>query len=379
MSKNQEKDITRKEYKIKRFIELMIPITTCSLRCPYCYVTHRKLFDKKVKPFNYTPEQIRKALSVKRLGGGSLINLCAEGETLLSYEVIDIVKELLEEGHFVMIVTNATLSKRIDELISLPSHLLERLFIKFSYHYVQLKERNLLNKFFDNIRKIRDAGASFTLEVTPYDELVPYIEEMNNRALNELGALPHYTVARDARPKDGHLPLLTKFSRMEYKDIWGKFDSPLFDFKFSIFEQPRKEFCYVGDWSSVVDLSNGTWRQCYHSALRSVDIFSDLEKPIPFQAIGKNCISHHCWNGHVWLGLGSIPELDSPTYAEMRDRICKDGSHWLKPAFQSIFSTKLKDINKEYSGLKKLKTEIKVKPFAIARKLKSKIKNQLLD
>lgn len=375
---SNNKGQTESDFRIKRFIELMIPIHACTLRCPYCYVTHRGLFDTDIPQFQYSPQHIRKALSVKRLGGRSLINLCATGETLLSHEVVEIAKELLEEGHYLMIVTNATLSNRIDELAAFPPELLDRLFIKFSYHYEQLKRRNLLDKFFANIKKMRDAGASFTLEVTPYDELTPLVDELNERAYNELGAIPHYTVARDDRHK-GRLPLLTAMSRRKYNTVWGRFNSPLFNFKFSIFEKPRKEFCYAGEWTGVVEITNGTWRQCYHSASKAVDIFTDLEKPIPFQAIGHNCMSHHCWNGHVWLGLGCIPTLKTPTYAEMRDKVCNDGSHWLSPTFRKVFSHKLYDCNCEYSRAKKAATAIKVTPYAMLRKLKNKIQNNISD
>ncbi|MCM1452579.1 MAG: radical SAM protein [Clostridium sp.] len=364
--------------KIKRFIELLIPIHACTLRCPYCYVTHRSLFDNTVEPFKYKPKEIRKALSVKRLGGVSLINMCATGETLLSHEVVEIAKELLEEGHYVMIVTNATLSNRIEEITSFPKPLLNRLFFKFSYHYEQLKKRNLLDKFFLNIRRVKESGASFTLEVTPYDELIPIVDELNQRAIDELGAIPHYTVARDDR-KIGRLPLLTKMGREEYRKAWGQFNSPLFDFKFSIFEHKRKEFCYAGDWSGVVDLQTGTWRQCYYNATRPVDIFSDIEKPIPFQAIGHNCMSHHCWNGHVWLGLGDIPSMQTPTYAEMRNRICVDGSEWLTPTFKEIFSRKLNEQNSEYSFARKIMTEVIVKPVAITKKIRNIIKTNIND
>lgn len=54
--------------------------------------------------------------------------------------------------------------------------------------------------------------ASFTIEVTPSDELIPYIDEMKEVSLREFGALPHITVARDESKPD--YPLLTKLSKM---------------------------------------------------------------------------------------------------------------------------------------------------------------------
>ena len=359
-----------KPHKFVRFIELRIPVHACTLRCQYCYITHRSLFDSYVRPFRYSPHYIRRVLSRQRLGGAAIINMCAEGETLLSSEVIELARELLEEGHYVMIVTNATLTNRIEELANFPKEIIDRLFIKFSYHYLQLKERGLLDKFFNNIRMIRDAGASFTLEVTPHDELIPLVEEMNQRAIQELGALPHFTVARDDRYAGRHLPLLTQMNREEYRNFWGRFNSPLFDYKLKIFEQPRSEFCYAGDWSGIVEIATGTWRQCYYNASRPVDIFTDPDSPIPFLAIGHNCMSPHCWNGHTWLGLGSIPGMETPTYAEMRNRICEDGSEWLNPTFKELFSHRLEESHIPYSLSRRIATDLKVAPIAIAKRIR---------
>ena len=55
---------------------------------------------------------MRKALSKERLGGICLINFCGGGETLLPPEIVKYIRVLLEEGHYIMIVTNATVSKR---------------------------------------------------------------------------------------------------------------------------------------------------------------------------------------------------------------------------------------------------------------------------
>ena len=37
--------------KIKRFIDCYVPVTTCTLRCHYCYITHHRLFDNKLPTF----------------------------------------------------------------------------------------------------------------------------------------------------------------------------------------------------------------------------------------------------------------------------------------------------------------------------------------
>ena len=38
---------------------------------------------------------------------------------------------------------------------------------------------------------MRDAGASFAVEVTPHDELIPQIESIKELVYREVGAWPH--------------------------------------------------------------------------------------------------------------------------------------------------------------------------------------------
>jgi organic radical activating enzyme len=337
--------------KMKRFIDIYVPVEACTLRCHYCYITHHRLFANKLPKFKYDVETFRKALSKERLGGTCLLNFCGGGETLLPPEMPSYIKAVLEEGHYVMVVTNATIDKAFDEIASFPKELLNRLFFKFSYHYLQLKERNWFGKFFNNIRKVRDAGASFTLEATPSDELIPYIQEMQDLAIQEVGAVCHVTVARDEHDMS-QLKILTQMSREDYKKTWEVFDSKLFDYKFSIFGEPRKEFCHAGDWTLSLDMGNGILRQCYCS-LHSQNIMDDVQRPIIFKSIGCHCQQPHCFNGHAWIALGTIPELKSPTFAELRNRICTDGTEWLKPEMKAFLSQKLYDNNKEYSKSKK--------------------------
>lgn len=337
--------------KLKRFIDIYVPVEACTLRCHYCYITHHRLFANKLPKFKYDVKTFRKGLSKERLGGTCLLNFCGGGETLLPPELPQYLKAVLEEGHYVMVVTNATIDRAFNEISQFPKELLDRLFFKFSYHYLQLKERKLFNKFFNNIRKVRDAGASFTLEVTPSDELIPYIDELKELAQKEVGAIPHITVARDEHDMSS-LNILTKMNKEEYANTWGAFNSKLFEYKFSIFNKKRNEFCHAGDWTLNLDMGSGILRQCYKS-LYNQNIFDDIEKPINFKPIGCNCLQPHCFNGHAWLALGTIPELVTPTYAELRNRICENGSEWLKPRMKDFMNQKLYENNEEYSNIRK--------------------------
>lgn len=359
--------------KIKRYIDCYIPVTTCTLRCPYCYITQHRLFEGPLPKFEYSPQHVRKALSKERLGGTCLINFCADGETLLAPEIVSYIREILEEGHYVMIVTNATVSKRFDEIADLPAELTRHIFFKFSYHYLEFKEKNLFDKVFSNIRKVRNAGCSFTLELTPSDEAIPYIEDIKAQAIRELGAVNHVTIARDEKDLAAELPMMTNLPLEKYTDIWGSFQSKLFEYKLTIFGHKRKEFCYAGDWSFILNLANGDMHQCYHGWYHQ-NIFKNIDKPIRFRAIGCHCREHHCYNGHSYIVLGDIPELKAPTYAELRNRVCEDGSEWLNKEVKELMSSKLWESNIEYSALKKIYINLSTLPRIFCYKLKCKYK-----
>ena len=344
--------------KMRRFIDIYVPVETCTLRCHYCYITQHRLFAKSLPKFKYDVETFRKALSKQRLGGVCLLNFCGGGETLLPPEMPDYIRAILEEGHYVMVVTNGTVDRAFNEIASFPKELLERLFFKFSYHYLQLKERKLFDKFFANIRKMRDAGASFTLEATPSDELLPHIQEMRDLALKEVGAVCHVTVGRDEHDMST-LGILTKMDREEYRKTWSAFDSKLFNYKFSIFGVRRREFCHAGDWTSCLNMGTGVLSQCY-GGLFSQNIMDDVTKPIEFKPIGCHCQQPHCYNGHAWIALGAIPELEAPTYAELRNRECADGTEWLQPKMKAFLSQKLYDNNAEYGQCKKCRINVEM-------------------
>ena len=338
--------------KIKKFIDAYIPVTTCNLRCHYCYITLQHQFDNEIPSFPYTPEYMAKALSKERLGGICCLNFCGGGETLLPKEMPNIINELLKQGHYVMVVTNGTITQRFDEIIEkIDSNLLEKLFFKFSFHYLEFKRLNLLDTFFSNINKIKKAGCSFTVEITPNDEIIPYIDDIKNISIKNIGALPHITVARDSRKKE--LPILTDLSKEDYIKTWEQFKSTMFKYKMSVFGEKRKEFCYAGAWTYSLNFLTGELRQCYCGKLLQ-NIYEDTDTPIKELPIGHKCPESHCYNAHAWLTFGDIPNHNAPTYADIRNRICADGSEWLQPKVKEFFSSKLNETNKEYNFVKKL-------------------------
>lgn len=356
---------------MKRFINCHVPVTTCNLRCPYCYVTQNKWWDAALPKFQYSPEYIGKALTQERLGGECHFNMCGTGETLMPPEMPSIVKEILKNGHTVMIITNGTMTHRFKEICEFPKELLDRLCFKFSLQWVELKRLKLMDKFFSNVKMVKEAGCSFSIELTPHDEIIEEIPKIKNKCMEEVGAYCHITVAR--RDDIPGVPILTDLSREDYIKTWGTFDSKMFEFKMTTFNKKRCEFCYAGAWSMLLDLGTGEARQCYKTYTKQ-NIFKNLNRKIKWEAIGNNCRSDHCHNSHAFLTLGLIPEIDAPNYSEIRNRETNTGEQWLTETMKKSLSEKLYDSNEEYSKIKKVSINVKNKSKLIAYKLYKSIK-----
>lgn len=323
---------------IKRFIDCYVPTEVCNFNCKYCYLGQKGKRKGEINPISHSPEEVTAALSRKRWGGRVFLNFCAAGETLLGDDLLPIIKALVVEGHIVQIVTNGSITKRFEEISKWDIELLDRLFIKFSYHYMELKRLNLTDVFFNNIKLVQSAGASISLEITPDDSIIPYMDEIQEEATYHLGALPHVTVARNENTSK--FEILSDLDKNEYQKVWGTFDSPMFDLKMRLLSEKRTEYCYGGEKTFYLDLKIGNLKQCYRGEIID-NIYDNPGADINFKAIGRCCPEEYCYNGHAWLTLGTIPELDVPTYKDMRDRKCTDGSFWLKPGIQELFSQKI--------------------------------------
>lgn len=356
---------------IKKFITLRIPVYSCNFRCVYCYVgQHQNAYSQGIKPMIMDPEYIGNYFSKERLGGACYFNCCADGETTLHPQLVSLVRELIKHGHFVDIITNGTVSNRFDEIITaLDIEQRKHLFIKFSFHYLELKKKDLMDVYVANVNKIRDAGISYSIEITPHDELIPFIDEIKEFSIKTFGALPHITVARNEDTKN--IELLSKYSKDEYKKIWSVFDSALFDFKHSIFNVKRNEFCYAGLWSLNVNLVTGDYSQCYIGD--KLGNITEINKPINLRPICK-CRQPHCFNGHAFLAFGLCPNLNTVTYMDERNRIRIDGTEFLNETTKTFFSSKLKDSNTELTAIEKTKYRFKAFCLRLSRAPKVIIK-----
>ncbi len=334
--------------KIKRMIMLQVPTSICNLRCHYCYLAQRpESYQGLQAEMKYSPEYVAEALSPSRLGGICFINSCADGETLLTKNIDKYYKALVEKGHYLEIVTNLTATPMIERILQWNAELLKRIEFKCSFHYLELKKKNLLDVFSQNVNMIWESGASATIEITPSDELIPLIDEVKEYSIRHFGALPHLTIARDDRTEG--IVNLTSLSEEEYYNTWKSFNSDLWEYKRSVFGKKQVDFCYAGLWSVSVNIVNGDTSACYYQKMPN--IFENIDKPYHFEPIGK-CPIAHCYNAHAFLTFGLIPDSTVKTYSEMRNRIRSDGSEWLQPELKAFYNSKLIDSNKQWPKIK---------------------------
>lgn len=331
--------------KMKRFIDVYVPTEVCNLKCTYCYVAQRGRVRNIIGVIGHSPEEVKKALSVERLGGICFLNFCGSGETLFGNEILPIIKAVLEEGHYVQIVTNGTVSEKFKEIIHWDREILKRIFVKFSFHFLELKRLNLMDVYFNNVNLMKEAGCSFTIEMMPHDELIPYIDEIKTVCLKNVYALPHLTVGRDETTVE--LKLLSKYNVEEYKKIWSVFQSEMFEFKMEMFGKERREYCYAGEWSCSLRLDTGDLFQC--NGCVKIDNIYQSDKSLNFVHVGYKCPHAHCYNCHAYITMGVFPDIEAPVYAKMRDRKCLDGTSWLSKEVSDFFSQKFKNNNPVYN------------------------------
>ena len=233
--------------KIERFVECLIPVTLCNLKCSYCYVIQRDNRKNKMAELQYSPEVIGEAMNKDRWGGTCYFSICGAGETTIQKNLESIVYNILKNGHYVNITPNGTLKNRLKQIIETNKDYIDHLRFSFSFHYLELKRLNLIENFFENINMVKNAGASILVQINLCDEYVPYLDEIKRLCIEHVGAMPQVATTRKEMEKLKEVELMTKLSKDEYVELGKSFDSPLFDFTMKNFNKKRSEFCYAGD------------------------------------------------------------------------------------------------------------------------------------
>lgn len=339
--------------KMKRLVNFGLPVAACNMRCSYCYVSQVGWNTGDMGHLDYPPEHIQRCLTQERLGGVCHINMCGSGETLLAPYTVDLARRMLENGHYVTIVTNGTITPRIVELCRFPEEYKERLFFKFSLHYLELERLSLLDKFFENVRLVQAAGCSFSVELGAGDEYVPCVKEIKAICEKEVGSSPFVIELR----KQGDLEAYSRVTELpieEHQAAYRQLHTEMFDFQQKHWGVKRCEFCYAGDWVMQLEAATGWFRPCFIGGRSMQNIYADPDEPIRFTAMGANCPWAHCYSGYILLSSGVVPSLETPSYAEFRDSVDLEGHHWLRPKVAEFFSSKFAESNEEYSQEKKI-------------------------
>lgn len=340
--------------KIHRFFECLIPVPICNIRCEYCYITQRNGWSEQATAFRYSPEHIGRALAKDRLGGTCYFSLCGSGETLVPKETIEITRHLLRNGHYVNITTNGILSRRIGKLLEFAPEALSRLHFAFSFHYLELVKRKKIDAFFANIKRVKDAGCSYLVQLNLYDEYIPHLAEIKRLCIEHTGALPQIAATRKENDHIDDIEIYTELPLERYIEIAREFDSPLFEFTMKNFGVKRNEFCYAGDWSGTLNMATGMMSRCYGSNMFQ-NIFEKPAEPITFVAVGRHCRSLFCMNSSHFMSLGVIPDAVTPTYESLRNRA---SSGWYSDQMAEFLSGRLGDTHPRYSATGVIRSEL---------------------
>lgn len=353
--------------KIVKFVECLIPIASCNLKCSYCYVVQENRRNNLVDKMTVTPNIVGKAFAKERWGGTMLVNLCGYGETLAQGEIVDIIREILAQGHYVNITNNGTMSVKIDQLTELPKDYRERLCFAFSLHYVELKKKDLLDVFTENVKKVKSAGCSFLIQLNLCDEYIEIEKEIKDYCIQNFGALPQIALTRR---EGAEYSLFTNRTEDEYINQGRTYKSPLWDFTCRNFNVIRKEFCYAGKWSYKIDIATGILRSCYFSS-PFFNIYKDLNKKIPTLTVGNNCRNPYCVNSSHFMSLGVIPSIDCEYYGDLRNR--KEGGWYIEKYLQFV-NQKLSENNQEYAEVEKVLVNCKYRSFELYNRFVSLFK-----
>lgn len=350
--------------RIYRFINTNVPSVGCNLRCEYCYIKQHGdeenvlKIDTEKKLFKYPVDHMIKALTIERMGGVCMFHLTGSGETMLCPDIMKIVKGMLNNGHYVGMTSNCTVNTVVEQLVNLPENERKRIFIKASFHYKALKQKGLLQVYTNNIKRFKDAGIAFTVEIVSSDYVLDDLDEIKKYSLEQFGALPHVLGGRDETTNGKYGVLETELDDDEFYKIYSSFESNLFEFQYSDFSKPLNNmFCYAGDYTGSLDLASGEFYSCT-GGTKLTNFFENIEEPVIFLPVGRTCSFPFCFLGfflQVLVGVGRDEYEQKYTFDSFRDRQCSDGSTWLNPTIRELFSHRcsewhddLSDSQKEY-------------------------------
>lgn len=345
--------------KIVKMIDGMVHTSGCTLRCEYCYLAQNNYKNEvDIRRSIYYPlETIRKACSKERLGGTCCFQIIGDGETLLPEDVIDLVCLLLEEGHYVKVITNGTLTERVRKLIERvkKENWEDHLLMSLSLHFLELEKRNLLGKFAESVKCVKENGVSCRIAMTCSDEFVEAEQRIHQYCKEKLGC--EHIDSNRARKDDGAgnaVGVLSKYDKETYcKKVEKSFPSLNLISERDWEELDNHQFCYAGSWYFKLDFTTGMYGQCLRSAGPSYNFFEKLDEKLILEPVGTGCKASYCWCGWAPI-LNLIP--NKCNYIPIEERIKAPENQFIEKDVLHAAGYNLAETNKEYSEEEKVES-----------------------
>lgn len=110
---------------------------------------------------------------------------------------------------------------------------------------------------------MKAVGSSILVQLNLCDEYEPYLKDIAALCEERIGVPVQVAPTREEIDLNRSIRLFTEHTCEEYTNMVKRFHSPLFDFNIKNFNVRRREFCYAGDWSGVLNLNTGILHKCY--------------------------------------------------------------------------------------------------------------------
>lgn len=312
------------ENKISKAITVYVNGSCCNLQCSYCYYRNSNPSENPVfAKLDYSLDTMIRAFAPERLGGLAEITVIGSAETLLTEQVIPFVHGLLGYGHVVTVVTNATLTERINKLIDCSEECRKNLIIKCSFHYRELQKKQLLGVYFSNINKVVDAGVSTYPFVVICPDYVSELDVIGKLFEENLGIKAHCSPCLDIKnsfdlrfgvsfnpsPEDELLTTLDKY-----------FDTRIFKECVKYKEiDVQNTFCYAGCWSIGIDFVTGAQTKCHGYPSDTHSFYCDVDIPYKWgEPIAMSCAIESCALQYNFFSEGMLPDYPCDyTYGQL--------------------------------------------------------------
>lgn len=290
--------------------------SACNIHCDYCYIDYRDKEDDINTSFSHSISYMIKALSQARLGGPAFFDMCSDGETLLKNGIVELVHGLLKEGHYVCLITNGTVTSKLNEILNISMLYRKRLLFHFSLHYLELKKKSLINTYFDNVNLVKESGASISMSLVGCDEYIPYIDEIKKTAMEKVGAMPYITAVRaaDSYKYDQFVIEGKAKTWEEYIDLWKGFPGKSLELRGNTLGKICKK-CYAGISSGFINLDSGHLVSCVPGEYLD-NIYDDIKRKIKFLKDSHECKWGYCSHNAFFMSGREMNGKILPTWYE---------------------------------------------------------------